>query len=63
MAREDQEEEGQEEEQEEVKVAKPARDPRAPTKAERDAHEATHLPFRSWCAERVAGRRTNPPHT
>ena len=47
---------------EEAKTAKPARDPRAPTKAERDAHEATHLPFRSWCRECIAGRRDNPPH-
>ena len=53
---------GDEHEPEEAKVAKPARDPSAPTKAERDAHEATHLPFRSWCAECVAGRRDNPPH-
>ena len=31
------------------------------TAAERAIHEATHLPFRSWCAECVAGRY-NPPH-
>ena len=48
---------------EEAVAAKPARDPCAPTKAERDAHEATHLPFRSWCPFCVAGRRDNPPHT
>ena len=48
---------------EEAVVAKPARDPHAPSQAERDAHEATHLPFRSWCAECVSGRRDNPPHT
>ena len=50
------------EEVEEAKEARPARDPLAPTKAEKDAHEATHLPFRSWCAACVAGRRGNPPH-
>ena len=38
------------------------RDPSVPTAAERAAHEATHLPFRSWCAECVAGRRDNTPH-
>ena len=56
------EEENEEEQVEEAKVARPAKDPKAPTKAEKDAHEATHLPFRSWCAECVAGRRDNPPH-
>ena len=54
---------GEFEEPEEAKVSKPARDPLAPTQAEREAHEATHLPFRSWCAECVGGRRDNPPHT
>ena len=39
------------------------KDPCAPTKAEREAHEATHLPFRSWCEDCVKGRRDNPPHT
>ena len=38
-------------EQEEVVQAKPAEDPRAPAEAEREAHAATHLPFRSWCPE------------
>jgi len=47
---------------EEARAARPARDPRQPTVAERAAHEATHLPFRVWCAECVAGRRDNPPH-
>ena len=51
-----------EEEVEEAKAVRVARNPLAPTQAEREAHEATHLPFRSWCAECVAGRRDNPPH-
>ena len=42
---------------------KVVRDPCAPTKAEREAHEATHLPFRVWCEDCVNGRRDNPPHT
>lgn len=41
------------EEPEEAKAAKPMRDPGQPTQAERDAHEATHLPFRIWCADCV----------
>ena len=47
---------------EEARAARPARDPGAPTQAERDAHAATHLPFRSWCDECVQGRRDAPPH-
>ena len=39
----------------------PLRDPRDPTAA-RAVHEATHLPFRSWCAECAAGLRVNSPH-
>ena len=30
--------------------------------AEREAHAATLLPFRSWCSECVMGRSDNPPH-
>ena len=47
---------------EEARAARPSRDPGAPTQAERDAHSATHLPFRSWCDECVQGRRDAPPH-
>ena len=47
---------------EEAKVAKVARDPSAPTRQEVEAHEATHLPYRSWCPICVAGRRDNAPH-
>ena len=44
------------------RTAKPLRDPRdPPTAAERATREATHLSFRSWCAECVAGRRDKPP--
>ena len=57
--KDEQDEEG---EVEEAKVAKPARDPGAPTRAEIEAHEPTHLPFRSWCPTCIAGRRDNPPH-
>ncbi len=47
---------------EEARAARPARDPGAPTQAMRDAHAATHLPFRSWCDECVQGRCDAPPH-
>ncbi len=47
---------------EEARAARPARDPGAPTQAERDALAATHLPFRSWCEECVHGRSDAPPH-
>ena len=36
--------------------------PCTPTRAEREAHEATHLPFRSWCEVCVQGRADNPQH-
>ena len=47
---------------EEARRAKKARDPGAPTRAEVEEHAATHLPFRIWCEECVAGRRDNPAH-
>ena len=48
------------EKEEEARTAKPSRDPRDPTAADRAMHEAIHVPFRS-CAVCV-GRRENPPH-
>ncbi len=47
---------------EEARAARPARDPGAPTQADRDAHSTTHLPFRSWCNECVQGRKDAPAH-
>jgi hypothetical protein len=47
---------------EEARAARPSRDPGAPTQADRDAHAATHLPFRSWCEACVHGRQDAPPH-
>ena len=52
----------EEEDVEEALVAKPLRSPTAPTAAGRAAHAPTHLPYRSWCDECVAGRRDNPAH-
>ena len=54
--------EEEEEEVEEALVAKLLRSPTDPTAAERAAHAPTHLPYRSWCDECVAGRRDNPAH-
>ncbi len=48
---------------EEARAARPRRDPGAPTQADRDAHAATHLPFRSWCEACVQGRQDAPPHS
>ena len=44
--------------EEEFGVRRPVRkqDPREPTKAEREEHDKTHLPFRSWCRHCVRGR-------
>ena len=46
--------------EEEANTAKPLRDPR--DLLLRATYEATHLPFRSWCAECEAGWRDDPPH-
>ena len=49
-------------EEEEAVAVRPARTPCSPTRAEREEHEATHLPFRSWCRFCVSGRSDNPAH-
>ena len=36
--------------------------PRTPTQAERDAHEALHIPHEDWCEICVRGRGRNKPH-
>ena len=54
--REEEEIKGEDEEGREPKVM---RAPKAVPKEERDAHEATHLPFRSWCRHCVRGRARN----
>ena len=48
--------------EEEAEVPKIRRKPRAPSKREREEHEATHLPFRDWCRHCVRGRGRNNPH-
>ena len=32
-----------------------------PTQNFREEHEATHVPFRDWCATLYGGHRTHPP--
>ena len=33
-----------------------------PTEAEREEHEKSHLPWRSWCASCVGGGAVSQPH-
>ena len=47
---------------EDVIVPKVAARPYQPTKAEIEAHEVTHLPYRNWCAHCVAGKGVSSPH-
>ena len=46
----------------EAAKAKVIRTPEGPSKIEREAHEATHMPYRSWCVACVAGRGVASPH-
>ena len=46
----------------EAKTARTQRTPEPPTDAARMAHNATHVPFRSWCPICVANRGRNSPH-
>ena len=39
-----------------------ASSPKEPTQQERDEHEATHLPYRSWCKHCVRGRGCREAH-
>ena len=50
------------EEPEEGEEVRLRRAPRGPTQREREEHEATHIPYRSWCRHCVRGRATNHPH-
>ena len=37
--------------------------PSTPTKTELEEHRATHLPYRSWCPDCVAGKAKSHPHS
>ena len=49
-------------EEHETPAVLPKRQPDQPTQAEREAHEVTHAPYRSWCRACVAGRGRSDPH-
>ena len=42
--------------------AKPYADPKFPSAAEIEAHNCTHIPYRTWCKWCVMARRPNAPH-
>ena len=46
----------------EARVAKSKKSPKDPTKKEREEHELTHMPFRSWCEDCVKSRARNAHH-
>ena len=47
---------------EEARVPKVRRAPKGPTQLDREQQEATHLPFRDWCAHCVRGAGNKTPH-
>ena len=47
---------------EEAKEAVVAKDPGCPIAAGRGAHDANHVPFRSWCRQCVGGRGPSKAH-
>ena len=46
----------------EGRMSKGQKPPKEPTKAEREEHERTHCPYRSWCKHCVKSRARNSPH-
>ena len=60
--REDEEQEEEVEEEEEARKPRVPRRPVAPTKAEIEEHEVTHLPPRDWCPHCVAGHGISNQH-
>ena len=61
IAEEDKEEEDKEGE-EEARVSVGKRSPKDPTKKQREDHERTHMPYRSWCEDCGTSRARNAPH-
>ena len=55
-------EEEEEEESSEGRKAVGRKSPKEPTKAEREEHERTHCPYRSWCEHCVRARARNSHH-
>ena len=56
------EEEEVEGEVDEARVAVGRKSPKDPTKKEKEEHELTHIPFRSWCEHCVKSRARNADH-
>ena len=52
----------EEDDQEEARIPKIAARPYTPTKREREEHDATDLPYRSWCKHCVFGKGVHTPH-
>ena len=46
----------------EVRGPKLLKDPGAPSPAEVERHNVTHMPYRSWCPICVEGRARDRPH-
>ena len=59
--REDEDDE-MEGEGEEVRVPIGKKSPKDPTRKQKEEHERTHLPYRSWCEDCVRSRARNAPH-
>ena len=51
-----------EEEVKEARIAIGRKSPKDPTRKEREEHELTHMPFRSWCEDCVKSRARNAHH-
>ena len=52
----------EEEEATEESTTKMTRSPTVPSAWERERHETSHVPYRSWCPTCVAGRGVKSPH-
>ena len=46
----------------EARVARGKKSPKDPTRKEREEHELTHMPFRSWCEDCVTSKARNAHH-
>ena len=71
MEVEERDEEGSEQEEgedevegegEEVRIPTGKKSPKDPTRKQKEEHERTHLPYRSWCEDCVRSRARNAPH-
>ena len=59
---EESQEDSDEEERKEGRKSVGRKSPKEPTKLEREEHERTHCPYRSWCHHCVKSRARNGPH-